>query len=221
MKQDILERRLQRATGRRIQLVVTNNRRRMLTYTPSPDGHDTLRLNRIFLDADEKIQRALSAFLRGNPDVQAVLQDYVDRRTRKLARGLAQKPLMLCTQGRVYDLQAIFDTINRRYFKSVVDVSITWGRRRTCAQKASVQLGTYSPSERLIRINPVLDDPKVPHFVIEKIVYHEMLHHVVPPEKSGKRMNFHSAEFRNLESLFPYAEKAEHWIDRHLSLILR
>ena len=48
------------------------------------------------------------------------------------------------------------------------------------APRRSIKLGSYSATERLIRVHPALDRPWVPRYFVSYIVYHEMLHHVIP-----------------------------------------
>jgi predicted SprT family Zn-dependent metalloprotease len=110
--------------------------------------------------------------------------------------------------------------LNYRYFAGSVNAYITWGRRRATPGKQTVALGTYSEAERLIRINPVLDQPEVPRHVIEKVVFHEMLHHVLTPRNSGRRRCLHGKEFMEFEHRFPRYDEAEQWLEHNIKLVL-
>lgn len=215
-----LERRLAKKTGRTLKLVLTNNRHRVLTYRPDRSAPDELRVSRIFLAADDEILEALAAFIKGSRRARHVLQRFADLATERQARRRARRGLDVQTAGEVYDLQAIFDKLNVRYFGGGVDAYITWGRRRSLPGKRTVQLGTYSESERLIRINPVLDQRQVPRHVVEKVVYHEMLHHVLTPKKTTGRRCLHGKEFNEHESKFPRFDEAEQWLNRNLRVVL-
>lgn len=211
-----LEKKLSRVTGRSLSVTLTNNRQRVLTYQ-SPG---ILRLSRIFLMADEEVIAALAAFIKGNQRAKRVLQAFADRETARQARRRARRGLQVAPQGAKYDLQEIFDRLNYRYFAGSVNAYITWGRRRAVPGKRTVQLGTYSDAERLIRINPVLDQPRIPRHVVEKVVFHEMLHHVVTPSDNGARRCLHTKEFNEFEKRFPKYNQAERWLQRNLNVVL-
>ena len=76
------------------------------------------------------------------------------------------------SRGVMYDLEEMFQEINGRFFKGVLSpCRLEWGR-----QRAHNRTGLYDPAARCIRISPVLDDPSVPSYVVEFVLYHEMLH---------------------------------------------
>jgi predicted metal-dependent hydrolase len=72
-------------------------------------------------------------------------------------------------------------------------------------------LATYSYDDKTIRISPVLDAPDIPLYVIEWIVYHEMLHHVLPVERNQGRRQYHTSRFKSLERAFVRYEEARKW----------
>ncbi len=93
------------------------------------------------------------------------------------------------SRGRVHDLESSWSDVNYRYFDSALsDVLVTWGQRTQPARgqaRQSIKLGSYSATERLIRVHPVLDRDWVPRYFVAYIVYHELLHHLVPPVRVG------------------------------------
>ena len=125
------------------------------------------------------------------------------------------------TQGDAHDLLSLFHRINEKYFGGAVDALITWGRKSGKKPRRSIKLGSYSAVERLIRIHPNLDKPWVPRYFISYIVYHEMLHHVIPGSQgSGKKM-LHPPVFREREQMFRDFERALAWEKAHVSRLLR
>ncbi|HEX3129171.1 MAG TPA: hypothetical protein VH394_17690, partial [Thermoanaerobaculia bacterium] len=109
-----------------------------------------------------------------------------------------------------------------------LSVEITWGRSSAVAAQrcrrgrtASLQLGSYSYEDNLIRIHRVLDDPGVPRTVVEAVVHHELLHADMPPEVHNGRRYFHTPEFRRRERLFRQLDRANAWIQEHLPELLR
>jgi hypothetical protein len=117
----------------------------------------------------------------------------------------------------------MFDHLNDTYFQGMVDASITWARRSKPAtgQRASIKLGTYCADKKLIRIHPTLDRSWVPRYFIEYIIFHEMLHHMMPmPVRDGRR-ELHSPEFRQGEQRYRNYVRALAWEAQHIGRLLR
>ena len=126
------------------------------------------------------------------------------------------------SEGRYHDLRAIADDLASRHFGAGVDVRITWGKRvQPKRRQRSLQLGTYLPEERLIRIHPVLDQSWVPQFFVEAVVFHEMLHHDMPAVVQNGRRHYHTRAFRKRERSFEYHSAAQKWEKENLWRLLR
>ncbi len=87
--------------------------------------------------------------------------------------------------------------------------------------RRAIKLGTYSAIERLIRIHPVLDQAWVPRYFVSFVIYHEMLHHVMPATIVGGRRLLHPPLFLARERLFRDFERAIAWERAHLHRLLR
>ena len=207
--------------GQRVRLVVTDNRSSMLSARPK-GGRLEVRLHHMFLTAEECILQAVSDYLSGN-DAQAArtIDRFVEEhRARFIAPGRPQSALR--AEGRHHDLRAIVDDLARRHFGGQVDVRITWGKRvQPKRRQRSLQLGTYLPEERLIRIHPVLDQPWVPGFFVEAVVFHELLHHDMPAIVRDGRRHYHTRAFRQRERSFEFHSAAEQWQKENLWRLLR
>ncbi len=134
-----------------------------------------------------------------------------------------QRQLSFFSEGRYFDLQAIFRKLNHKYFRnSLKRYSIVWGRKRKLPPKEYFVFGTIQEEDRIIRIHPLLDARFVPAWFIEYVIYHEMLHTVVPDEvdASGRRC-VHTDRFNRLERKFPGYTKAKKWEDENLVRFLR
>jgi hypothetical protein len=112
-----------------------------------------------------------------------------------------------------HDLSAIFAALNRRYFGGRIAATITYGpapRRRR--PRKSIKMGSYSAESRVIRIHPALDQPGVPRFFVEWIVFHEMLHHLYRARAgSERRRGVHPPEFVEHERRFHAFHRAQAW----------
>ena len=75
------------------------------------------------------------------------------------------------------------------YFDGLVDARICWGSegRARGRKRSTIKLGSYSAQEQLIRIHPRLDQPFVPRYFISFVIFHEMLHHVMPATRYASR----------------------------------
>ena len=99
---------------------------------------------------------------------------------------------------------------------------ITWGRRRRLPPREYFVFGSIQEDDRVIRIHPGLDAPWVPGWFLEYVVYHEMLHAIVPDESlPGGRRRVHTPEFQRQERLFAHYRKARRWEDENLTRFLR
>jgi len=212
---------LAKRLGRPIRLIVTDNRSTMLVARPK-GGRLELRLHHMFLTADENILDAVGDYLSDNASqAAATIDQFVEEhRSRFVAPGPPQEALR--SEGRYHDLRAIADDLASRHFGAGVDVRITWGKRvQPKRRQRSLQLGSYLPEERLIRIHPVLDQAWVPQFFVEAVVFHEMLHHDMPAVVHNGRRRYHTRAFRKRERSFEYHSAAQTWEKENLWRLLR
>jgi hypothetical protein len=117
--------------------------------------------------------------------------------------------------GSVYDLQSLFDRLNRIYFDGRLKSKVEWARRQAPKAKRSVVLGEYFKEKDLIRMSRRLDNPRVPLFFVEHILFHEMLHAVFP--RDPHRM--HTPKFRHYEKMQPDYERAKEWEKKNIKIL--
>jgi hypothetical protein len=210
---------LQEKFQKKLSVLITNNRHTMLSLR-SRNGRPEARLHHMFLSASEPVLGALTRYLHNRDELSSrMLDEFIKHHTHLIDRQRkSTEPLP--TQGEHVDLLEIFHDLNRRFFSGSVTAEITWGRNSSGQRRSSIKLGSYSLEEKLIRIHPVLDQKVIPRYFVEWIVYHEMLHHVVPIPVKGNRRCFHSDEFRAREKLFPEYERASRWERENLHILL-
>ena len=125
-----------------------------------------------------------------------------------LLRQMRGRKHMASPQGRVYDLDAIFDQLNLRYFHGLLGrPQMTWSR-----DQARNSLGHYDPAHNVIVISRIFDRPAVPRYAVEYLVYHEMLHLRHPVRLRGSRRCVHSRQFQAEEKLFPGLARAKQFL---------
>lgn len=126
----------------------------------------------------------------------------------RLLRQLRGRKRLRPAQGRWHDLDSIFDGLNAEFFHGLL------GRPRMSWSQSGARnmLGHYDPAHNAIIISRVFDHFRVPRYVVEYIVYHEMLHLKHPVKMKGGRRCVHSAEFRTEENLFPRLGEAKRFL---------
>ncbi len=127
-----------------------------------------------------------------------------------LVRQMRGRKQLHSPQGRVYDLDAIFEDLNRQFFHGLM------GRPRMSWSPSKTRriLGHYDPAHNAIVISRIFDHPAIPRYALDYIVYHEMLHLKHPVRLRGSRRCVHSAEFQAEEKLFPEWERAEGFLKK-------
>lgn len=233
-----LERRLRAASTGPVILSITDNRHSIITHR-AQRGVLHARVHHMFLDAPASVVDSLVRYVtKGDREASALLGDYIEENGFRLARRKRNAPLV--AKGKHHDLLRLFQDINERYFDGSVNAVITWGKRgsssgssgpsgsrsasrRTARQKQrkTIKLGSYSAVDRLVRVHPALDQKWVPRYFVAYIVYHEMLHHVIPASRGLGRVNFHPPEFREAEREFRHFDRALAWEKRHVGRLLR
>jgi len=132
----------------------------------------------------------------------------------KKTRG---RKIITTARGVFFDLDEIFEKLNAEYFKkSLPKPVLTWSSRKTYRI-----LGHHDSTHETIVVSKSLDDQSVPEYVVEYVVFHEMLHIFHPTEhRNGRRFN-HTPAFRRNERKFRYFAEAESWIERNVKNLKR
>src|SRR5437868_6713027 len=135
------------------------------------------------------------------------------QRTRariNLMRGRRIRPGAAGPQGQHFDLEKLFDDLNKKYFEgNLRRPHIGWSKRNWRRQ-----FGCYDPGPNHILLNRRMDRPGVPQFAVEYVLFHEMLHVKHPTRRSGCSLISHSREFREEEKRFPEFQRARRALDR-------
>lgn len=218
---------LRRRVGYDVRVLVTDNRSSLVTVRwEERDLCYVFRVHHMFLAADSETVDALADFGSGRRKKTAGrrLDAFIESHRERIRNDPAAGPRAPSPpKGRHHDLLAIFDRLNAEYFDGQVVARIGWGESRGTGRRRrrSIKMGSYVHDARLIRVHPALDRPDVPGYYVAWVVYHEMLHQVVPPVRKNGRTYFHPPEFRRLERAYRDAARAQAWEDRNFDLLLR
>src|SRR5580704_6274862 len=133
--------------------------------------------------------------------------EYVLRQSKRIRHTRGRKKIVTA-QGQHYDLNEIFDSLNRQFFYGLLGrPQLTWSEhlaRRT--------LGHYDAAHNTIMVSRIFDRKNTPRYAVEYLMYHEMLHLKHPVKVKGGRRCVHPREFQLEERLFPEWEKAKEYL---------
>jgi hypothetical protein len=108
-------------------------------------------------------------------------------------------------RGVQHDLDASFDRVNAAYFQGAMSrPHLVWSRTF-----ATRKFGHYEIADDTIMVNMVLDRPTVPEFVIDLIVYHELLHKQIGITWKNNRVAAHTPELARRERQFKHYDEAK------------
>lgn len=165
----------------------------------------------------ESLARILVGKLLRRPAPEAAERAYrefvarEDIRRRALeVRARRGRKRLLPPDGQVYRLEPLFDRLRSRYFDEALErPALGWSPTRSRRL-----LGHYDPAHRAIVLSRILDQRRVPEYVVEYVLYHEMLHLIFPVVHGPRRRCVHSPEFRRRERRFPRYDDAVAFLKR-------
>jgi hypothetical protein len=64
----------------------------------------------------------------------------------------------------------------------------------------------------IIRVHPVLDEPRVPAVVVASVVHHELVHHLLTCRHGVEAGRRHGTAFRHYDALFVGRKAADRWL---------
>ena len=185
------------------------------------EGKLFVRLSDVLEGSPDNVLQAIAHILLAKMYRKPIEREQATRFRRYISsRSIREKAALLrqirgrkridSAKGCAYDLEAIFDELNARFFHNLLArPRMTWSRVH-----ARNRLGHYDPAHNAIVVSRVFDDFRVPRYAVEYIVYHEMLHLKHPVKLRGSRRCVHSSEFQAEEGLFPRLEEAKAMLKR-------
>ncbi len=180
------------------------------------EGTLLVRISDVLQSAPAPVLESLAYLLVGKLYRKPVPKMYAERYRRYLNRKDTRRNLQLVRQSRGhklvsepkgthYDLEAMFEDLNFRYFHGLMSRPLLgWSRR-----PSRTMLGHYDPSHNTIVLTKLLDSPSVPKLAVEYVLFHEMLHLRFPVEHRGARRCVHTPEFKEAERQFSGFERAK------------
>jgi predicted metal-dependent hydrolase len=185
------------------------------------EGRLFVRLSDLLEHAPESVHEAIAHILLAKLYRKPIAAAYADRyrrytqseavsRQAERIRQTRGRKRISSAQGRVWDLEEVFESLNRKFFHGLMGrPTLTWS-----AHVAKRMLGHYDSAHNTIVVSRIFDRPGTPRYAIEYLLYHEMLHLKHPVRVRAGRRCVHSREFQAEERLFPEHELAREYMKR-------
>jgi len=198
--------------------------------------HSYSELKHTWMCGDEGIQFKISDYLEGAPDdvFESLAWYMLSKASRKgCAPGRSQRYLAysrsrelwesvrglyfqrsrnvdLDPLGDARDLRPAFAYVNSFYFAGrLPQLQLAWAR-----ESPRRRLGYYFEPLGLLAVNSALDSAEVPRYVLEFVIFHELLHHADSMNGRPRRRVHHTKGFREQERGFSHYHDSEVWLRR-------
>lgn len=200
-----------------VHLTFTRNIRRLVSVRRTEKGI-SVRLHEDLATSTGKVRSAVLRFVsEGCKQSSTVIREHL----ADIQPTRPRAPARIRLQGHHHHLGRLLDQVIP-HFSGKERPQITWGARRRPGA-VRVRLGSYDPTRRLIRVNPVLDHADVPAAVVRYVIWHEMAHHTLT-DNNGQHLHgerHHGPRFKELERQCPDFATALSWEKAHLPTRLR
>jgi len=181
-----------------------------------------IRVSDLFMDAPQHVVHSLALILLAkiyrrrvgpshhNNYRSFILGPKMQERARHARSMRGRGPGPAVPQGRWHNLETNFDRLNAMYFEGKLErPRLAWSTKRSRRI-----LGRYDATHKTIFISLLFDSPRTPDFVLDYVLYHEMLHVKHPSRTRDCRMLTHTPEFRAEELRFENYKQATEWLRR-------
>ncbi|MEL6822790.1 MAG: hypothetical protein AAFP70_13600, partial [Calditrichota bacterium] len=166
-----------------------------------------------FVAADEAVWKALllNILKKRSRDRKQTINTFVN--SASFSEVLFETELALPnhnleSDGNVYSLKDSFDRVNAAYFNGEMQrPKLTWNRTLTQSK-----FGHYQPSRDLVMLSISLDRPEVPEYVLDFVMFHELLHKKHGVQLVNGRRFAHTSEFRKEEKRFKHYRQSMQWL---------
>jgi predicted metal-dependent hydrolase len=184
------------------------------------EGRLTVRVSDIFTDAPFEVYHSLALILLAklyrkkiDPSYHKtyrsfILQREIQERARMVRSERCRVSRPAGSRGRHVDLEQLFNRLNEAYFDGLLNKpQISWS-----ARKSRFVLGRYDATHHTIFVSRLFDSPAVPAYVVEYVMFHEMLHVKHQTRVHASRIIVHTPEFKTEERTFPHFQEAKLWL---------
>jgi len=183
-----------RIDRRRIEIVLSD----YLLDAPDKVLNDTCKAIVNWSQGRKFVQPAsLGEYVRSEAFIVSSRPKYLSRSRSFLMTQQGGSKNLMDSVERLLDSELINDDDIRNSY-------ITW-----TDHMAKHKFGQCNQMFRVISVNPILDDERVPDVVVDFVIYHEILH---LRQDTSKIRRPHNAQFRSWEHMFPNYLEAEEYL---------
>jgi len=215
--------------SRTVQVRFGRARRHVIVARPRGEALD-VRLNEHFARAPAEIRASVATWLRSGRRAPRACER-LDRWIAQLEKVLGPRPrrsVRLETCGQHHDLAPLLsDLLADEFADGPLALGelpeVTWGRRGARRVKRSLELGSFDPETRIVRVHPVLDQAFVPCSFVRYVLFHELLHAALDGTETtatGRRRH-HGKTFRAAESSYVDYQRSLAWQQEHVGALIR
>lgn len=168
-----------------------------------------------FIHAPDYILSALleTAYSEETKSARQIVRDYTftsGYQTARINLEYLDIPPGSFEQGNTHHLDLSFNRVNQDYFESKISrPRLVWSSRLTYRK-----FGHYQWDIDTVMISQTLDHHLIPDYVVDYVMYHELLHKKLGARKLNGRRSSHTKKFRNEEQKFKKYEKAKQVLNR-------
>ncbi len=168
-----------------------------------------------FIHAPDKILTAIieNAFSKQPSSSRQIIRDYTFTPEYQAARTRLEYihvPPGSYAQGFAHQLDLSFKRVNQQYFHDNLSrPHLIWSSRLTFRK-----FGHYQWDIDTVMISQTLDNHHVPEYVVDYVMYHELLHKKLGIRKVNDRRFSHTNNFRDEEQKFIKFEQAKKYLNR-------
>ena len=177
-------------------------------------GRIQFKLNAAFAEAPEDAVRGIAGILLAR--LERVREEAVPLAWRSASRSFLTERPPAATGRKHIEPVGAHRSLLESYLRVSLDLDLVLPQVPRLSWSRSVsgrRFGHWDADHNVIVLSQILDDPEVPEFVLDYVVYHELLHIVHPARMgAGSRRIVHSAAFRRDERCFPRWKEGEAWI---------
>jgi len=175
-------------------------------------------LHQGYLHAPKEIQKVLCDLpgrKRMSKKTQTILRDYSRSDDfRHIQTQLDQRGKAIYREteaiGANYHLKEVFQRINYAYFDGEQPLPhLCWSPRPTRRK-----FGHYNPATDSIQLSRTLDHPNIPEYVVDFVMYHELLHRDLGIHLKNGRHSAHRTDFRRQEQEFAQHDQAQAFLKK-------
>ncbi|NQS91086.1 MAG: hypothetical protein HQ574_01640 [Chloroflexi bacterium] len=163
-----------------------------------------------FITAPDQILIALleTALGTSSKETRLLIRDYTFSPSYQATRETLEYlgiPQDSFSKGSVHDLSASFRRVNQTYFNGKFSKPhLIWNNRLTHRK-----FGHYQWDTDTVMVSSSLDHKRVPNYVVDFVMYHELLHKKLGSHRVHTKRVAHTRKFREAEHLYVQFDEAQ------------